>query len=141
MRVTAQQQQNSKIQQQHSATDETPVTLSMVPAQHETTGVKSSSASLIGKAKLQHKKTISTFSGDKANLAKYNTFKTMLMQYLDYYNVENDDAHSVLCDCLTGDALLWFMSYTEADPDLDYGINFFLASFFSTEHKNHLLFY
>ena len=61
-----------------------------------------------------------------------------MKQYLDYYNVEDIDTHSVLCDCLTGNSLLWFMSYTEAHTEItDYNFEQ-LMRILDTEYLNPL---
>lgn len=67
---------------------------------------------------IRHKKKIPQFDGNKNNIAVYKSWKARLKQYLIYYNVQSNDIHSVLCDCLTDNALLWFMSYTEAHEEI-----------------------
>jgi hypothetical protein len=67
---------------------------------------------------LKHKKIPPKFNGKRTNLAEYKTWKQQVQRYLRYYNVKDEDTHNVLCDCLIGEALTWFSSYSDAHPEI-----------------------
>ena len=84
----------------------------------------------------EHKKKPPTFNGNKSNITTYKTFKMKFKQYLDYCNIT--DVHSVLSDCLTEDASLWYMTYAEAHPEVEDLIYDELMAILDSEYMNPL---
>ena len=60
--------------------------------------------------------TIPTFNGSKINIGKYNAYKIKLKQYIEYYNISQNNIHMTICNSLTDDALIWYLAYVEAHP-------------------------
>lgn len=62
------------------------------------------------------KMKIPTFNGSKIYLTIYKAYRIKIKQYVNYYNIT--DMHPVFCQSLTDQALIWYLAYVEAHPDI-----------------------